>query len=74
MHKELLKYDWKNFKNADLKRQFKFSSVLGAIALPDDKFNEVSIQHEVVVVLNYHRRTLFLYNSPQHSERLSKQS
>uniref|UniRef100_A0A0A9Z5G6 Angiotensin-converting enzyme n=1 Tax=Lygus hesperus TaxID=30085 RepID=A0A0A9Z5G6_LYGHE len=40
MWKELQKYDWKNFKDADLKRQFSMSNVLGTNALPDDQFNQ----------------------------------
>ncbi|KAF6209873.1 hypothetical protein GE061_015626 [Apolygus lucorum] len=38
--KELQKFDWKNFKDADLKRQFSLSNILGSTALPDDQFNQ----------------------------------
>lgn len=37
---ELNKFHWKTYKDEDLRRQFKTYSLLGAAALPDNKFRK----------------------------------
>lgn len=40
---ETIKYPWQTFKDPDVRRQFKKLSVLGAAALPKEKFERVSL-------------------------------
>lgn len=39
--KNITSFDWESFQDADLKRRFKLSSVLGSSILPEEKYAEV---------------------------------
>lgn len=49
--KKTIIYPWKTYKDENIKRQFKFATILGMAALPEDKFkrlDEVTSQMETI--------------------------
>ncbi|CAG0895205.1 unnamed protein product [Darwinula stevensoni] len=48
--KNVTSFQWKKFRDPELKRLFKSLSILGTAALPDDKFTRVNLSS--VLVLN----------------------
>lgn len=62
--KEILQFDYKSYKDEDLKRQFKELSKLGYAALPADKFaqlndavNAMQANYAKVHICSYKERT-----------------
>ncbi|BES96670.1 Angiotensin-converting enzyme [Nesidiocoris tenuis] len=67
MWKELQRFNWKNFKSADLKRQFTIANNLGSTALPDDKFKEFIETTEAMSTI-YSKATVCDFNNKTNCE------
>lgn len=56
------RFNWRSFQNEDLKRQYRFMSVLGPAALPEEQYTKVSIQG-ITYIINYQSFTSCCHTS-----------